>query len=455
MLTTVLCRSGPRDSIHIFVYGSRVDALPVCSTSTPSSALTRSHSSRAGCPPSSAFLLSSGGLPSTSGLGFPWDAPRRGSEMSMAPRAIRPTKPFSLRDARTGSPFRVRISVLVPYHACPSQAALALVVSPRLAPPSSSTSYSPPYHGRLRAEAPSSTNHLQHSLCLGKSARLFVWSVSPQHGPRAGAKEYPARVWAARECRMRATTPRWHPCSESFYTPRGTSRVQCAPSFFSGADLPEASDACTSRALGGGSGGSALPLPLAQGARLPYTALPPLLVHPQHVDFQLPVFLVSYYRWSFHPATLPRLSLPPQLPRLSTSLPYSLLVPDARHRDAAFTPAVSISPQSCCASSVCTDAFSFSGWRTFAESETQNACGPSRRKQDTAPWTWKAQGQQGGGREGAGSRADQDRGGRGRGEEGYDGGEGMRWGGAGKTERRTPPSPPHSTIPFPQSPPSL
>ncbi|KAF8179700.1 hypothetical protein K438DRAFT_1977069 [Mycena galopus ATCC 62051] len=91
---------------------------------------------------------------------------------------------------------------------------------------------------------------------------------------------------------------------------------------------------------------------------------------------------------------------------------------------AAFAPAVSISPQSCCASSVCTHAFSFSGWRTFAESETRNACGASRRKQDTAPWTWKA----GPGGRMEGGRTEEDGGGRRREEGGgrREGGRGIR-----------------------------
>ncbi|KAJ7434595.1 hypothetical protein FB451DRAFT_1195247 [Mycena latifolia] len=47
---------------------------------------------------------SSGGPPSTSGLGFSWDAPGRGSELSMATRAVRPTKRFLLRDAHPQPP---------------------------------------------------------------------------------------------------------------------------------------------------------------------------------------------------------------------------------------------------------------------------------------------------------------------------------------------------------------
>ncbi|KAF8194846.1 hypothetical protein K438DRAFT_809426 [Mycena galopus ATCC 62051] len=69
--------------------------------------------------------------------------------------------------------------------------------------------------------------------------------------------------------------------------------------------------------------------------------------------------LVSCYRWSFHPTTLPPLSLPPQLPRPSTSPPpptlYWFSMPDTvtpPPPPAAFVPAVSISTQSCCASSV-------------------------------------------------------------------------------------------------------
>ncbi|KAJ7830483.1 hypothetical protein B0H13DRAFT_2371959 [Mycena leptocephala] len=54
----------------------------------------------------------------------------------------------------------------------------------------------------------------------------------------------------------------------------------------------------------------------------------PPLVHPRHIPPQLPPFLISYYRWSFHPATLPPLSSPSQLPRPSTAPCLLLLLLD-------------------------------------------------------------------------------------------------------------------------------
>ncbi|KAJ7913730.1 hypothetical protein B0H13DRAFT_2465746 [Mycena leptocephala] len=151
----------------------------------------------------------------------------------------------------------------------------------------------------------------------------------------------------------------------NFYKPRGirTSRGQRAPSFFSGANArhailgvrsplkpPEGSGACARFTFTFGAGHACA-------------------VHsaPHHIDPQLPVFLVSYYRWSFHPATLPPLSSPLRLLHPSTS-PSSLFIASRRSTPSSIFRAglnpnsYAILPRAC------------SGVRpSFAESETRNA----------------------------------------------------------------------------------
>ncbi|KAJ7846165.1 hypothetical protein B0H13DRAFT_2675673 [Mycena leptocephala] len=51
-------------------------------------------------------------------------------------------------------------------------------------------------------------------------------------------------------------------------------------------------------------------------------SFPSLLCIPHHIDPQLPVFLVSYHRWSPRPVTLPPLSSPPQLLRIPLLTPH-------------------------------------------------------------------------------------------------------------------------------------
>ncbi|KAJ7810238.1 hypothetical protein B0H14DRAFT_3757899 [Mycena olivaceomarginata] len=81
------------------------------------------------------------------------------------------------------------------------------------------------------------------------------------------------------------------------------------------------------------------------------------------LTLDLAAFLISYYRWSFHPATLPPLSSPSQLPRPSTA-PCSLLLT---------LPPSSIFPARLNPHSCAILPRARSGVRpSFAESETQN-----------------------------------------------------------------------------------